>query len=126
MYPGKDLFNTCMFFCKGKWGDFLQQTHSERQKDLVKPKIQIPALEWNTVLKPFRCDYWSFLDDILILYTEQSDHYCKCILQILKTCSEKIILGQVLFDDCVFVGVFQSLDSASKYSYQLTQNFTFQ
>ncbi|XP_061177950.1 intermembrane lipid transfer protein VPS13B-like [Saccostrea echinata] len=39
--------------CTGKWGDFLQQTHSERQKDLVKPKIQIPALEWNTVLKPF-------------------------------------------------------------------------
>lgn len=52
-YSGNKII-VWQLYLLGKWGDFLQQTHSERQKDLVKPKIQIPALEWNTVLKPFR------------------------------------------------------------------------
>ncbi|XP_021340497.1 vacuolar protein sorting-associated protein 13B-like isoform X1 [Mizuhopecten yessoensis] len=38
--------------CTGCWSDFVDRQTSGEQSDIATPTIQIPALEWNTLLKP--------------------------------------------------------------------------
>ncbi|XP_033726572.1 vacuolar protein sorting-associated protein 13B-like isoform X2 [Pecten maximus] len=38
--------------CTGCWSDFLDQRMNLEQSEMTSPTVQIPALEWNTLLKP--------------------------------------------------------------------------